>query len=107
MFIKSIEYRDRRKMIADIALNYKHGSPIPRIDYTETENKTWSIIYKKLTALYPKYACEQYNNLFPLFEQNCGFKEDKIPQLEDVSDFLLSSTGFRIRPVSGLLTSRE
>jgi len=101
------EYRNRRKMIADIALYYKQGTPIPRIDYTESENKTWKIIYEKLTALYPKYACEQYNYLFPLFEQNCGFKADTIPQLQDVSDFLSDSTGFRLRPVSGLLTARD
>ncbi|KAF0982920.1 hypothetical protein FDP41_010899 [Naegleria fowleri] len=102
-----VEYRERRKKISDIALNYKHGTPIPRIEYSESENQTWKLIYNKLTSLYPKYACEQYNTLFPLFEQNCGFSPERIPQLQDVSDFLSSTTGFKIRPVSGLLTARD
>ncbi|KAL9649354.1 hypothetical protein ABK040_016181 [Willaertia magna] len=101
------EYRDRRKMISEIALNYKHGTPIPKINYTKAENQTWKIIYDKLTSVYPKYACQQYNYLFPLFQQNCGFLGDAIPQLQDVNDFLVDVTGFKLRPVSGLLSARD
>lgn len=101
------EYRDRRKMIAEIAMNYKHGEPIPKIKYSNSENATWRVVYEKLTSLYPKYACSQYNYLFPLFEQNCGFRPHNIPQLQDVNDFLVEVTGFRYRPVAGLLTARD
>ncbi|EFC37635.1 phenylalanine 4-monooxygenase [Naegleria gruberi] len=101
------EYRDRRKMISDIAINYKHGEPIPRIQYTQNENNTWKVVYEKLTELYPKYACEQYNYLFPLFQENCGFRAENIPQLQDVNDFLVEVTGFRYRPVAGLLSARD
>jgi len=104
---KDKEYRDRRKMISEIAMNYKHGEPIPKINYTESENKTWQVVYERLTALYPKYACEEYNYLFPLFQQNCGFRAQNIPQLQDVNDFLFEVTGFRYRPVAGLLTARD
>ncbi|KAL9645368.1 hypothetical protein ABK040_002567 [Willaertia magna] len=100
------EYRERRKMIAEIAHNYKHGESIPRINYTKAENETWKIIYDKLSGL-RHYACEQYNYLFPLFEQNCGLRDDSIPQLQDVSDFLTECTGWKLRPVSGLLTARD
>ncbi|KAG2374548.1 hypothetical protein C9374_010567 [Naegleria lovaniensis] len=101
------EYRARRKMISEIAMNYKHGEPIPKIKYTTSENDTWRVVYEKLTSLYPKYACSQYNYLFPLFEQNCGFRPQNIPQLQDVNDFLVEVTGFRYRPVAGLLTARD
>lgn len=100
-------YRARRKYFADIAYNYKHGEPLPRVDYTEEETNTWGTVFKELTRLYPKYACREHNHVFPLLIENCGYREDNIPQLEDVSNFLKDSTGFTLRPVAGLLSSRD
>ncbi|TMS35736.1 hypothetical protein L596_003067 [Steinernema carpocapsae] len=100
-------YRARRKEFADIAANYKHGEKIPRVDYTENEIGAWRTIYEELVNLYPKHACAEFNYIFPLLQQNCGYGPDNIPQLQDVSDFLKDCTGFILRPVAGLLSSRD
>jgi len=100
-------YRARRKEFADIAFHYKHGTPIPRVNYTEQEKGVWKVVFNNLTRLYKTHACYEHNHVFPLLEENCGFSEDEIPQLQTVSDFLKSVTGFQLRPVAGLLSSRD
>jgi len=104
---KDAEYLERRAKFADIAINYKYGTPIPKVEYTAKETETWGVVYKKLTLLYKDYACDEFNTAFPLLEENCGFSPDNIPQLEDISCFLKRCTGFQLRPVAGLLTSRD
>eukprot|EP01135_Chromosphaera_perkinsii_P003039 Nk52_evm21s233 gene=Nk52_evmTU21s233 len=100
-------YRERRAQINDIAFNYRHGTPIPRVEYTAQETECWGKIFNHLTSLYPTHACEEHNRIFELLKDNCGYRADNVPQLQDVSDFLKDCTGFRLRPVAGLLSSRD
>ncbi len=75
-------YRARRKEFADIAFNYRHGEPIPRVTYTEAEIETWGTIYRNLKGLFKTHACSQFNHILPLLEQNCGYSDKAIPQLQ-------------------------
>ncbi|XP_034181574.1 tyrosine hydroxylase ple [Osmia lignaria lignaria] len=101
------EYRARRKIIAEIAFAYKYGDAIPSIPYTETENDTWSRVFNTVVDLVPKYACVEYQRVFKKLQEEKIFEAHRIPQLQEVSDFLKKSTGFTLRPAAGLLTARD
>lgn len=69
-------------------LSHSSGDPIPRIEFTEEEVKTWGVVYRELIKLYPTHACREYLKNLPLLSKYCECREDNIPQLEDVSRFL-------------------
>lgn len=100
-------YRERRKEIAEIAFGYKYGDPIPRIEYSETEHKTWQSVFPTVLDLMAKHACAEYRRVFKLLQDEGLFVTDKIPQLEDMSKFMQKHTGFTLRPAAGLLTARD
>ncbi|SAM00777.1 hypothetical protein [Absidia glauca] len=86
---------------------YRTGQPLPTISYTDEENETWGAVYRRLTAMYQTHACREHQYVFPLLEQNCGYSDKGIPQLDAISRFLKDCTGFTLRPVMGLLSSRD
>lgn len=100
-------YRKRRGELASIAERFTFSEPIPRIKYTPEEVATWGAVYSKLQALHADYACTEYLESLALLEKHCGYSKDNIPQAQDISDFLMARTGFRLRPVTGLLSSRD
>ncbi|XP_055345109.1 phenylalanine-4-hydroxylase-like isoform X2 [Paramacrobiotus metropolitanus] len=104
---KDKTYRERRKSFADLSISYTMDKPIPKVEYTKEETETWGKVYRELTRIYPTHACSTYNEMFKLLEKECGYSDKAIPQFEKVSKFLLSRTGFRLRPISGLVDWRD
>ncbi len=100
-------YRERRAMIDDLARHHRHGEPLPRVAYTDRETATWGEVFRRLRALHERYACAEYRRVFDVMASECGYAEDNVPQVADVSAFLQARTGFRLRPVAGLLGSRD
>uniref|UniRef100_A0A493TAQ5 Biopterin-dependent aromatic amino acid hydroxylase family profile domain-containing protein n=1 Tax=Anas platyrhynchos platyrhynchos TaxID=8840 RepID=A0A493TAQ5_ANAPP len=82
------------------------GDPVPKIEFTEEEVKTWGTVYQELNKFYPAHACREYLKHLPLLKY-CGYRENNIPQLEDVSLFLKERAGFTIRLVVGYLSPRD
>ncbi|XP_012665955.1 tyrosine 3-monooxygenase isoform X4 [Otolemur garnettii] len=60
-------YRQRRKQIADIAFQYRHGNPIPRVEYTAEEIATWDCCHELLGHV-PMLA----DRTFAQFSQDIG-----------------------------------
>ncbi|XP_065310566.1 tyrosine 3-monooxygenase-like isoform X2 [Dermacentor albipictus] len=100
-------YRKRRKEIAQIAFDYKQGQPIPRVEYTPEEVRTWGVVYRAMRELVPTHACQEFADALARLERELQYGPDAIPQLDDVSNFLKRRSGFTLRPASGLLTARD
>lgn len=100
-------YRKRRADIDSLARAYRHGDEIPLVDYTEQEHRTWHEVYNTLQGLHTQHACSAYLAALSELERHCGFGAGQIPQGRDINNFLETRTGFRIRPVAGLLSSRD
>lgn len=70
------------------------------MEYTEEETKTWGVVFRELSKLYPTHACREYLKNFPLLTKYCDYREDNVPQLEDVSVFLKGKAAHRLSSLS-------
>jgi phenylalanine-4-hydroxylase len=96
------EYRARRNAIAQIAMTYKPGSPIPTAPYTDLEHGVWQKIWEALGPAHSKHACAEYLDCV----ERLAFDTDRIPQLDEVSRKVEAISGFRLEPVAGLVEPR-
>jgi phenylalanine-4-hydroxylase len=96
------EYRARRNAIAQIAMTYKPGSPIPAAPYTELEHGVWKAIWEALGPAHRQHACAEYLECI----DRLAFDSDRIPQLDEVSQKVEAISGFKLEPVAGLVEPR-
>jgi len=100
-------YRQRRQELAAFAINHNWSKKIAEINYTENEIKCWTAVWDQMEPLWEKYACKEYLHSLDLMVKNCNYDRTKIPRQSDISTFLEFTTNFKLRPVAGLLSSRD
>ena len=89
------------------SMNHKYNKEIAEIEYTENEIKCWTAVWDRMEPLLEKYACKEYLHSFDLMVKHCNYERTSIPKQSDISNFLESTTNFKLRPVAGLLSSRD
>ena len=105
---KDASYRAQRDQIARLASEYlkkreyNQKLELPVIKYEKSQHELWNHLYTTILSRYEKYAVTNvYEGLL-----NLKLNPDRIPTLGEVNDSLYPRTGFRVVPVSGLVTSR-
>lgn len=99
---RDAEYRARRNHIAQIALAYKAGTPIPDAPYTLEEHEVWRTIWEALTPAHHGHACDEYLECV----KRLDLPKDRIPQLSEVALKVQRLSGFCLEPVAGLVEPR-
>lgn len=100
-------YRKRREELAEFAMKHRWNKPIATIDYTDKEIHCWTAVWDRMETLWDKYACKEYLHSLDLMKNHCNYNRNAIPQQQDITKFLESRTKFKMRPVAGLLSSRD
>jgi phenylalanine-4-hydroxylase len=75
------------------------GDDIIYPDYSEEEQETWRILYKRQRELLPGSAAQEYLDGLEMM----NFPEDRIPYLGDVGKVLQKTTNWQVARVPGLL----
>jgi phenylalanine-4-hydroxylase len=96
------EYRARRNRIAQIAMEYEPGAPIPVAPYTDDEHQLWRVVRDALDSQHQRHACAEYLECI----KRLDLPRDRIPQLIEVSTKVQALSGFRLEPVAGLVEPR-
>jgi phenylalanine-4-hydroxylase len=94
-------YQKRRQEIEEKARDYQEGSPLPELDYTEEENKTWATVTQKMDTLHKGRACEGYLRGKDIL----NWPRTRLPQLSELDARMKAADGFRISPVEGWIDS--
>jgi phenylalanine-4-hydroxylase len=96
-------YRERRDTIARIAASHAGDGPCPDAPYTPAEHAVWRAVTTALAPLHGRFAARDVQAMLERFPLPTGH----IPQLAPISSRLRASSGFRLRPVAGLIPARE
>jgi phenylalanine-4-hydroxylase len=99
---RDLDYRARRNRIAQLALNYRAGEPIPEAPYTPEEHRVWQAVWQALQPAHHAHACAEYQECI----RRLAFAPDRIPQLREVNEKVQAISGFRLEPVAGLVEPR-
>ena len=101
--VNDAHYRARRNEIAAAALDWTPGAPVPRIDYTDTENAVWTTVTRELAPKHERYAVREYREAVAAV----GLPRDRVPQLDEVTERVRPISGWTYAPAAGLVPLRE
>ncbi len=79
------------------------GDAIAYPDYSQEDQETWRILYRRQRALLSGRACEEYLEGLELM----GFPEGRIPALRDAARVLHRATRWQLARIPGLLHERD
>jgi phenylalanine-4-hydroxylase len=96
-------YRERRAHIAEVGASFRTGDPIPGVHYTAEEDGVWRVVSGELAEKHRRLAAQELVDA----SARLGLPSERVPQLREVDERLQALTGFRIRPVPGLVPTRE
>jgi phenylalanine-4-hydroxylase len=99
---RDADYRARRNRIAQLALSYRAGEPLPDAPYSSEEHEVWRAVWLALGPAHKDHACAEYLSCV----QQLAFAPDRIPQLREVNEKVQALSGFRLEPVAGLVEPR-
>ena len=95
-------YRERRNAIARLAIDHREGDPVPPVDYSDAEQEVWRTVWRELAPLHARHACREYLETSSIVQLD----RERVPQLSEVNRALERTTGFRMKPVAGLVGDR-
>lgn len=98
------EYLRRRGEIAGTALRWDRGhEPVPTIAYIEDEHAVWRRVSDELAPLHERHAHSEYLEA----KGRLDLPVDHVPQLHEVSEWLLPLTGWHYVCAPGLVPLRD
>lgn len=97
------EYRARRERIAAVGSGYHVGDPIPDVAYTSEEDEVWRVVSSELLLKHYSRACREYL----VAAERLELPTERVPQLREVDERVHALTGFHLRPVPGLVPTRD
>ena len=97
------DYRRRREAIAAVAGAFRPGERIPEVHYSAEEDELWQTVSGELAAKHRHVACAEYL----AGAVRLDLPTDRVPQLGEVDARLQALSGFHVRPVPGLVPTRE
>ncbi len=101
--VTDLAYRARRGEIAEVALAWTPGEPVPTIDYTDAEHEIWAIACAELAPKHRARAHSEYTDA----KAALGLPADRVPQLAEVTALLQPMTGWSYVAAPGLVALRE
>ncbi|MFF9105188.1 phenylalanine 4-monooxygenase [Streptomyces rubrogriseus] len=96
-------YLLRRRAIASLARGHEVGAPSPRVDYTETEHRTWRTVHQQLWHAQREHACRAALDA----REQAPIPADHIPQHAEVGLHLRRLTGFDFTLAGGVVANKR